>query len=121
MCCVCVCMQPLPGDPVCRALISLIHQQHMGRGTEERGERVVGERGGREGRVDRGEYLFPLPFVTPPPQLIHTHTSILALGGVSSWPDHCKTHREEETVSKMATCAVGGQLNHLQEDTAFKQ
>lgn len=43
--CVCVCLQPLSGDPVCGALISLIHQQHMDGGAEwERGVRKVGER-----------------------------------------------------------------------------
>lgn len=45
---ICVCMRPLSGDPVCGALISLIHQQHMdgGAGEKERGVRMVGERGG---------------------------------------------------------------------------
>lgn len=38
----CVCMQPFSGDPVCGALISLIHQEHMDGGVEkERGVRMA--------------------------------------------------------------------------------
>ena len=114
-----VCVQPLSGDTVCSALISLIHRQHMDRVAEkERGVWMAEERGGR------GDYLCSCHLLllllhhhhhTPPPLLILAH------GSVCNWPDHCKTQREEETVSEMATCAVGGQLNHFQRDTAFKQ
>lgn len=47
-----VCVQPLSGDTVCSALISLIHRQHMDRVAEkERGVWMAEERGGR------GDYL----------------------------------------------------------------
>lgn len=107
-----VCTRPLSGDPVCGALISLIHQQHMDGG--------VGRRRGVRGRLwergGRGDYFSSCHLHTTPPS-----PSILALGSVSSWPDHCETHREKKTIFKTATCAVGGQLNHFQGDGAFKR
>lgn len=112
-----VCVQPLSGDPVCSALISLIHRQHMDRVAEkERGVWMAEERGGR------GDSLCSFHLLLLLLLLHHPHPpSILALGSVSNWPGHCKTQREEETISEMATCAVGGQLNHFQGDSAFKQ
>lgn len=80
----CVWMQTLSlGNLFGTILISLIHQQHMDGGVEmENGVRMVGERCGWEGRVDRGECLSSchlLLFL----QHTHTHTPPSCLLAVS--------------------------------------